>query len=238
MISEGEESFNGNPDNAADVEYFRFYFSPTVDDFTKLEISDSWIIPRPAEGPCTACGDPENAVACADCTDNLLRTFTNPSIHIQSQKKLSYIREYRGTNGNGEAVTFPYMTVVIDVTMGEIQSITWDKGCTFCTPSQCVDNEREFDGTMRGSKEGDKGEPSKACMVEDPDCFNGGDVAAHCPLQVYVVWTGTDADGLYLTSSEMRFSSYKDYSLASFTDVLESKYETVKDATDYASSDE
>jgi hypothetical protein len=141
----------------------------------------------------------------------------------------SFIRRYRGKSSAGEHVTFPYMTAIINVDEGDVTSITWDTGCVFCNPSECVDNEFNFDGTATSS-------PSQACQLPDSDCLaaTGDAVATNCPLQLYVVWTGTDADGQYLTSSEMRFSSYKSYSVGSFVDGVKDKYDDVKSAACYA----
>ena len=149
------------------------------------------------------------------------------SVILQSITGTSFIRRYRGKSSTGSYVTFPYMTAIITVESGDVKSITWDTGCVFCNPSECVDNEYGFDGDATS-------DPGKSCMVPDADCHNGDDVAANCPLQLYVVWTGTDADGQYLTSSEMRFSNYKSYSVTSFLDNVEKNYEKVKDAACYA----
>ena len=84
MLSEGgspEASWNGNDYSSDPFSYIRFYFTPIIDDFTVLKIDDSWI--KPGGGDCTDCGDSSNAVACEGCEDNLLKKFSNPSIHVQ-----------------------------------------------------------------------------------------------------------------------------------------------------------
>jgi hypothetical protein len=122
------------------------------------------------------------------------------------------------------------MTAIIDVEDGDIQSITWDQGCTFCADSECIDSSFDFAGDAV-----DNGD--KSCMVNDDDCIGGAsgeEVGSQCPLQVYVVWTGTDADGNYLRSSELKFSNFKSYSLLNFADSLENQWEEVKDYSEYA----
>jgi hypothetical protein len=53
---------------------------------------------------CQSCG--EAGASCDNCEDSLLRTFTNPAVHIQSLQKISYIRRYRGAYNDVHA-TFP-----------------------------------------------------------------------------------------------------------------------------------
>ena len=45
MVSEGAHgnSWNGKPTDPNGFEYFRFYFTPIADDFTKLDVADSWV---------------------------------------------------------------------------------------------------------------------------------------------------------------------------------------------------
>ena len=178
---------------------------------------------------CQNCGVTPYPEACKSCEDNLLRNFTNPSVHVESIDKVSYIRKYRGYD-NGVPSTFPYMTAIITVDMGTITGITWDEGCTFCLESECVENTYEFTGAL---KEGG----GKACYLDDTTCINGNEVSEVCPLQVYAVWTGTDADGSYLKSAEVRFSQFKSYSMTSWADSLKNKYEEVKSYSEYDDED-
>jgi hypothetical protein len=174
---------------------------------------------------CQNCGIVPYPETCKSCEDNLLRNFTNPSVHVESLGELSFIRRYRGFD-NGVPRTFPYMTAIITVDMGEITGITWDEGCTFCTESECVDNTYDFTGAQKVGG-------GKACYVDDTTCVNGDTVSEVCPLQIYTVWTGTDADGNFLKSAELRFSQFKSYSLTNWADALQSKYEEVKSYSEY-----
>ncbi|GMI41625.1 hypothetical protein TrCOL_g11903 [Triparma columacea] len=221
------ENWNGSADSG-DVHYRRFSFRPVVDDFAKIEVKDSWI-KQGGDTNCQNCGVTPYPEACKSCEDNLLRNFTNPSVHVESINKVSYIRKYRGSD-NGVPRTFPYMTAIITVDMGTITGITWDEGCTFCLESECVENTYEFTGAL---KEGG----GKACYLDDTTCINGDEVSEVCPLQVYAVWTGTDADGSYLKSAEVRFSQFKSYSMTSWADSLKNKYEEVKSYSEYDDED-
>lgn len=118
------------------------------------------------------------------------------------------------------------MTAIVTVDIGDITGITWDEGCTFCTDATCAPNTYDFAGELYPAG-------PKACYLDDTECANGASVSEVCPLSVYVVWTGTDADGDYLTSSEMRFSNFKGYSLTNFAENARKKYEDVRSYTDY-----
>ncbi|GMI02372.1 hypothetical protein TrLO_g14128 [Triparma laevis f. longispina] len=222
LIISDIEDWNGSAENG-DVVYYRYLFRPTVDDFTKLSLQDSWILPG-SSSDCQNCGS-DNDVGCPSCKDTLLRNFTNPAVHVQSIQSISYIRRYRGEHG-GVHRTFPYMTAIINVDKGEITGITWDEGCTFCNDAQCTPNTYNFNGALQESG-------PKSCYLDDTDCTNGDLVAESCPLQVYAVWSGTDADGNYLKSSELRFSEFKSMSLTNWADKIKTKYEEVKDYAEY-----
>lgn len=56
-------------------------------------------------------------------------------------------------------------------------------------------------------------EPTKGCFIPAEECIaegnaNTGETENPCDLKLYVVWTGTDANGNYLTSSSKRFSAF------------------------------
>lgn len=57
-------------------------------------------------------------------------------------------------------------------------------------------------------------------------------VSSLCPLEVYVVWTGTDANGNNLKSAERRFSKFRSHSVNSWVESLKETYENVKEAID------
>ncbi|CAN0367989.1 unnamed protein product, partial [Hapterophycus canaliculatus] len=97
-------------------------------------------------------------------------------------------------------------TEVVLVDKGEVTGITWDDGCHFCGSDRCEQNTYDYSGELID------GEASgKDCYWPDSECLNDGnlnEVSALCQLTVYVVWTGTDADGNYFTSFSKRLSMY------------------------------
>ena len=110
--------------------------------------------------------------------------------------------------------------------MGVITGVTWDDGCTFCSSNECIENTYDFQGVLKPTG-------GKDCHIPDPECMKGAQVSETCPLQVYVVWTGTDADGKYLRSAELRFSEFKSYSLTNFASDASEKYKDAKEYSEY-----
>ena len=99
------------------------------------------------------------------------------------------------------------MTAIIDVEQGVVQGIAWDNACIFCEEKHCLPNTYNFNGTLATQEQ--IGQPVNGCRVEQLTCLEmkGGDNDV-CELTLYVVWTGTDADGNVLLSSDSRFSMF------------------------------
>lgn len=51
------------------------------------------------------------------------------SIHVASQKALSFIRRYYDES---EGKIYPYLTAILDVRDGVVVGIAWDDACVFC----------------------------------------------------------------------------------------------------------
>lgn len=122
------------------------------------------------------------------------------SVFASSQQSLGYLRMYYDTTFG----IFPHLTAIIDVKDGIVRGIAWDDACMFCAVSRCVENTYAFDGESVLISE-----PSKGCYYTKEECniivSNGGD---ECDLTLHVVWTGTDLNGNYLTSSNRRYSAF------------------------------
>jgi len=124
------------------------------------------------------------------------------SVHVSSQNSLSFLRLFYDSASN---LIFPYLTAIIDVEDGVVKGISWDNACIFCSDNRCLENTYDFAGELR-----ELTEPTKGCYLEKNYCDNEMDVSGtECDLKLYVVWTGTDADGRVLSSSKFRFSAYK-----------------------------
>lgn len=99
---------------------------------------------------------------------------------------------------------YPYLTAIIDVEDGRVRYITWDDACVFCGNSECIEITYNFNGEQKSS-----GQPTKGCYVEENRCLveqeDGGTL---CDLNLFVVWTGTDRNGVAFQSSAYRFSQF------------------------------
>eukprot|EP00753_Platysulcus_tardus_P016467 PLAT5741.1.p1 GENE.PLAT5741.1~~PLAT5741.1.p1 ORF type:complete len:210 (+),score=50.46 PLAT5741.1:56-685(+) len=85
------------------------------------------------------------------------------------------------------------LTAIVTVDKGTVINVSWDNGCYACdadVPSQCV--------------------AGLDCGGNANQCDKGS-----CDPRVYVVWSGTDADGNFFTSSRLRFSRFQSYSVRS-----------------------
>eukprot|EP00558_Chaetoceros_sp_UNC1202_P007875 CAMPEP_0197246124 /NCGR_PEP_ID=MMETSP1429-20130617/10680_1 /TAXON_ID=49237 /ORGANISM="Chaetoceros sp., Strain UNC1202" /LENGTH=239 /DNA_ID=CAMNT_0042706729 /DNA_START=18 /DNA_END=737 /DNA_ORIENTATION=+ len=122
------------------------------------------------------------------------------TVFASSQTSLSFLRKYYDTKFG----IFPHLTAIIDVHKGQVQGIAWDNACVFCADERCAENTYGFDA--QGAR---LGEPTKGCYLTKNECdeiqAQGGN---ECDLTLYVVWTGTDVNGSYLTSSSNRFSAF------------------------------
>lgn len=123
------------------------------------------------------------------------------TVFASSQTSLSFLRKYYDQSYG----VFPHLTAIIDVKDGVVQGIAWDDACVFCSDDLCEENTFNFNG-----KQASLNEPTKGCYLTRDVCDkihgNNGD---DCDLKFHVVWTGTDSNGNYLTSSNNRFSAFQ-----------------------------
>ncbi|RYG52320.1 hypothetical protein EON67_01505 [archaeon] len=91
-------------------------------------------------------------------------------------------------------------TYIIQVDKGNITSVVMDTGCYLCGADACG----------AASSTGHEN-----CYVKTDACqstANGENIVANsCDPKIFVVWTGTDADGEYLTSAGYRLSRFRRY---------------------------
>ena len=102
---------------------------------------------------------------------------------------------------------YPFLTAIINVDKGNILGITWDDACVFCEMSECQSNTYNFDGSVATAEQAKQ--PLDGCYLTREEC-RGFAASGNtlCDLKLYVVWTGTDADGNALLSSDSRFSMF------------------------------
>jgi hypothetical protein len=117
---------------------------------------------------------------------------------------LSFLRRYYDTSTQ---YLYPYLTAIVDVRDGKVAGIAWDDACIFCNRDRCLANTYNFDGSEATQEQ--ISQPTNGCYFTRDEC-----VALHaggsedCDLKLYVVWTGKDAHGRVLLSSDSRFSAF------------------------------
>jgi hypothetical protein len=138
----------------------------------------------------------------------------NITLNAASQYKNSLVRTYYDATLQR---VYPYFTAVIDVQKGVVERITWDDACIFCggLPGECVETTYDFNGNIQNAS--GARQPTRSCSLSIDQC-NSPEIdpsQAHpCDLMLYVVWTGTDANGQALQSHAYRFSEFPAQELA------------------------
>lgn len=121
---------------------------------------------------------------------------------------------------------YPVYTVIVQLVQGVPVSVTFDDGCVFCDAhsERCTVNALPVqDGAVASSS-------MRGCYVTPSECGGGGGNGG-CDLKLYIAWTGTDAAGNFLMSSNRRFSRFRQFPAA-----LPSLWSSVRDtALDAAS---
>ena len=116
---------------------------------------------------------------------------------------LSFQRGYYGPSGK----IYPFLTAIINVNQGVVQGITWDDACVFCSKDECERNTFDFNGNM--GSESEFQQPVGGCFVTKEQCDTAvQEGRTDCDLVLYVVWSGTDANGNGFQSSANRFSEF------------------------------
>ena len=105
----------------------RLSFQPEADDYSRFHVPDSF----------------KDLIS--DKSTNIYDGSNNVTIHVASQKVLSFQRMFYTPNG-GAGRVFPYLTAIIDVAKGVIKGITWDDACLFCSDDKCEENTYDFNG--------------------------------------------------------------------------------------------
>ena len=172
-------------------------FKVGLDEFSRIELTDSWAA-RPG--------------------DALVSAFGNDvGIHVEAGGLSSFTKLYRSTV-NDVNVTFPYFTIIVAMDDGLVESLTWDDGCHFCASSSCTDATFRLDGTAQTA------DVNRDCFLSDALCVQASTVSEACLLTVYVVFSGTDSNGISMEASNLRFSRFRAGNLDDFRESTESTY--------------
>lgn len=122
-------------------------------------------------------------------------------------------QEVRVAGGVASAVsTVPIYTVVIAATNGVIDSVVFDEGCFFCdeASASCVGNV-----FVNSSKSVPTTASSSFKSCTQPCVASTG---SQCDLKLFVTWTGTDANGAFFQSANLRFSRFRQFGVGQIYD--------------------
>lgn len=198
------------------VPYLKISTNPKADEFSEVNIHNSWT---------SANYGTDSAIVKLQI--NSTTVGNGMGVIVESMGKLSYQKAYRYVLSSG-AVTFPLMMAIIKVNKGTVTDIIWDDdSCSYCDPMYCFPNVHDFNGNIIPSL-------GKSCFKQDSTCtfttsnttkVNGQLVTTTfpatstlCELNVYVVWSGTDANGITFKSDSFRFSRMSGDQLKTFAD--------------------
>ena len=135
-------------------------------------------------------------------------------ITVRSAPKL-----FSGLNYGGAA--FTTLTAVIKMDHGVVESISWDDGCHRCLSSSCGDNTVvKRNGVLMLIREDDEEYGAYAgenCYTSASKCTK---TQGTCDFQLFVVWSGTDARGQVLQSTNLRISRFQKGSIESIMNEL------------------
>lgn len=141
-----------------------------------------------------------------NATSNVFSQSSAITVGASSQTALSFLKVYFDA---AKKQVFPFLTAIIEVEKGVIQFITWDDGCVFCGATECLENTYNFDGLAQNKSIA--GQVTRSCVLTIEECndlLRSNSSSTACDLTFYVVWSGTDANGLALQSQAYRFSAF------------------------------
>jgi len=143
--------------------------------------------------------------------NNVLKS-TDVGVSAAAQDKFSFLSKYFERK-EGAGKVYPFLTAIIDVKDGDVQGIAWDDACVFCAKETCSENIYDYNG-KKGSEMSPAIVPNESCSFSEEECNKiDAEGETTCDITLFVVWTGTDADGAPFQSSGYRFSAFPPASL-------------------------
>jgi hypothetical protein len=145
-----------------------------------------------------------------------------------------YKKRYAGLSSTGVSSVFPIVTLVIEVDGGKVKKVYWDDDCYFneggsVAPTALINMNCRLNAydlmsnnvtsTRFLNPTGPLTSPigfDTALSVSSCKTNPGAQPlpAGFCDLGIYVVWTGTSADGQQLASAGQRFKRFRDYAMS------------------------
>ena len=170
------------------TDYIRFTFQPKADEYSRFHVPDSYL----------------DLVAQRGNNPQSVFYQSNLTITATSQTGVSLLRQYYDTANRR---IYPFLTAIVDVDGGTVRSVSWDEVCpVFCSGSgsaNCAENTYNFTGDPQTGFAASTG-----CWITQTQCDAEYATSTECDLTIYVVWTGTDKNGVAFQSAGNRFSQF------------------------------
>ena len=109
----------------------------------------------------------------------------------------------------------PFFTLIVDMSGGYVDSVTWQDDCSTCTSEAFVYSD---DGACNC------GIPITSCIGYNASVTssatlssstNYANASVSCDLQIYIAYSGTDSGGNVLTSASRTIANFRKWSLNS-----------------------
>jgi hypothetical protein len=180
---------SGNDWGTMSIPYARYLWTPVADQMSVFKLPQSYY-------------DLVYAASSSTVAQDFLPFV---SLSVQTNTTLSFIRRWYDQE---RQLIFPYLTAIINVRQGIIQGISWDSVCgVFCAAgsTRCMEDTFYYNATAAT----EISEPTTGCWYYKSECDKiyetGGTL---CDVRINAVWSGTDANGVALTSFNSRFSAF------------------------------
>lgn len=204
-------------------------FNPVVDEHTAVQVSGSnFALPTGTGYMQDGVGRIDNLnISAFNCSIPAVRKF-HVVLDVSVMNTHSAVpRLYKTVTTSGCGVTtidtIPIQVVIIGLSSGFVDYIAWDDGCVFCADNgaDCVNygfetstNSLIADSSIRSCRS-----TYSACYSSTTSSTNASTpvnatTATTCDLKLFIVWTGTDAKGNYLTSVNRRVSRFRQFGTA------------------------
>ena len=103
----------------------------------------------------------------------------------------------------------PFHTLVVKVDNGVISELEWDEDCSLCSHEYCIDGNNCASELSKCSTNGTVADGTTSTSLQR------GASNVDCDFKIYVSWSGTDKDGVYLSSAGRRLSQFRRWSINS-----------------------
>jgi hypothetical protein len=112
--------------------------------------------------------------------------------------------------------TIPTYTVIVSVDKGNVIAVQYDEGCHSCDPSSSDCTNNAF-LTTENTIPIVESSPFRSCAA--PEC-RAANATWECDLKIFMTWTGTDSNGNFFESANLRPSRFRQFGIGGFYDAV------------------